>query len=63
MLSGEGKETGAQNDGFLKSERMIILSSLNTLKTPFVAFHKVFSAEKKCILSGAINWYLSVRPF
>ena len=63
MLSREGNETGAPNDGLLKSRENDHSLLLNTLKTPFAAIYKVLLAQKKCILSGAINWYLSVRPF
>ena len=42
MLSGEGNETGAPNDGFLKYIE-------NTI-------HKVLLAPYRCILSGAIKF-------
>ena len=45
MLSGEGNETGAPNDGFLKY-----------IENAYAAIHKVLLALRKCILSGAINW-------
>ena len=52
MLSGEGNGTRAPNDGFLKY-----------IENTLLAIHNVLSALYICILSGAINWYLSVRPF
>ena len=52
MLSGEGNETRAPNDSFLKY-----------IENTFLAIYNVLLALQKCILSGAINWYLSVRPF
>ena len=40
------------DDGFLKY-----------IQNTFLAIHKVLLALQKCILRGAINRYLSVRPF
>ena len=62
MLSREGNETGAPNDGLLKSRENDHSLLLKYIENTFCTY-KVLSAEKKCILSGAINWYLSVRPF
>ena len=45
MLSGEGNETGAPKDCFLKY-----------FENTFVAIHKILLALWKCILSGAIKF-------
>ena len=52
MLSREGNEKRAPNDGFLKC-----------IQNAFLAIHNVLLALYKCLLSGAINWSLSVRQF
>ena len=45
MLSGEGNETGAPYNGFLKY-----------IENTYLAIHKVLLALQKCILGGAIKF-------